>query len=131
MQSSVLTNSISHENNFQTLGKNFYIYFAIKNSPNYQLRSCHDDTMSLLFPNTNHFIVCTAFPQCEGAYLYYDKKLGAFVRSGKVTEPSFSVRHKEHDNESQERNANSNFNFLHSLQEVANHNVRCKQGVVT
>ena len=91
--------------------------------------SCLDDTMSLLSPNTDRFLLCNTFPQCEGAYLYFDTNLGAFVRSGKVTGCGFSVRHKEHEKKSSKRNASSNFYFLYPSQEVANQNTRCKQGV--
>jgi hypothetical protein len=70
--------------------------------------TCLDDTMSLLSPNTDRFHLCNTFPQCENAYLYFDTNLGAFVRSGKVTR-GFSVRHKEHEKKSSERNASRNF----------------------
>ena len=46
--------------------------------------TCLDDTMSLLSPNTDRFLLCNTFPQREGAYLYFDTNLGAFVRSGKL-----------------------------------------------
>ena len=59
--------------------------------------TCLDDTMSLLSPNTDRFLLCHTLPQREGAFLYLDTNLGAFVRSGKVTGCGVSVRHKEHE----------------------------------
>jgi hypothetical protein len=91
--------------------------------------TCLDDTMSLLSPNTDRFLLCNTFPQCEGAYLYFGTNLGAFVRSGKVTGHVFSVRHKEHEKKSNKRNASSNFYLLYPSQEVANQNTRRKQGI--
>ena len=44
-----------------------------------------DDTMSLLSPNIDRFLLHSTLSQLEGAYLYYDTNLGAFVRSTKVT----------------------------------------------
>jgi hypothetical protein len=91
--------------------------------------TCLDDTMSLLNPNTDRFLLCSTFPQRKGAYLYFDTNLGAFVRSGKVSGRSFSVRHEEHEKKSRERNASSNFYFLYPAQEVANNTMRRRQGV--
>lgn len=91
--------------------------------------TCLDDTTSLLSPKTDRFLLCNTLPQHEGAFLYLDTNLGAFVRSSKVTGRGFSVRHKEHEKKAYKRNASSNFHFLYPYQEVANQNTRRKQGV--
>ena len=85
-----------------------------------------DDTMFLLSPNTDRFLLCNTFPQCVRAYLYDDTNLGVFVRSGKVTGYGFSVRHEEHEKKSSKRNASSNFYFLYASQEVTNQHTRRK-----
>lgn len=50
----------------------------------------------ILAPNTHNFYQCTRFPDCEGAYLYFDSNKGCFIRSGKVTRRGFIARGKEH-----------------------------------
>jgi hypothetical protein len=91
--------------------------------------SCIDETMALLTPNINSFLLSSSFPQQEGAYLYFDSNLGAFVRSGKVTGRGFLVRHDEHEKKSRERNASSNFYFLYPSREILSQITRRKQGV--
>jgi hypothetical protein len=41
------------------------------------------DSDSLLPPNPYNFFQCARFPLREGAYLYYDRNKGSFIRSGK------------------------------------------------
>ena len=65
--------------------------------------TCLDDTMPILSPNTDCFLLCNTFAQLEGAYLYYNTNLGAFIRSGKVNGQCFSVKHQEHENKSKEK----------------------------
>jgi len=48
----------------------------------------------ILAPNTHNFYQCTRFPDCEGAYLYFDSNKGCFIRSGKVTRRGFIARGK-------------------------------------
>jgi hypothetical protein len=50
----------------------------------------------ILAPNTHNFYQCTRFPDCEGAYLYFDSNKGCFIRSGKVTRRGFIAQGKEH-----------------------------------
>jgi hypothetical protein len=57
---------------------------------------CLDESACLLGVNTNSFLPCAAFPDREGAYLYFDVNRGVFVRSGKVTRRGFVVRGDEH-----------------------------------
>jgi hypothetical protein len=45
---------------------------------------CLREHACLLAVNTNQFIPSGAFPNREGAYLYFDGNRGVFVRSGKV-----------------------------------------------
>jgi hypothetical protein len=92
-------------------------------------RSCLDESMSLLTTNVNQFLPWINFPEYESAYLYYDTNLGAFVRSRKLVERGFVVRHYEHENESNKEEASSNFYFLYPSRDVATQTTRRKQGV--
>jgi hypothetical protein len=73
--------------------------------------TCLDDTISLLSPNTDRFLLYNTFLQCDSAYLYFDTNLCAFVRSGKVTGCGFRARHKEHDKKSKREMQPASFTF--------------------
>ena len=49
----------------------------------------------------------------EGAYLYYDGNKGSFIRSGKVTRQGFTVRGKEHFDESKKEKSSTHFYDLY------------------
>jgi len=49
----------------------------------------------------------------EGAYLYYDGNKGSFIRSGKVTRRGFTVRGKEHFDESKKEKSSTHFYDLY------------------
>lgn len=66
-----------------------------------------DDTISLLYPNTDYFLLCTTFPQHNHAHFICDTNLGAFVRNGKVIGQGFTAMHKEHKKKSKEKNSSS------------------------
>jgi hypothetical protein len=42
---------------------------------------CLDKYDSLLSHCTHKFMLSATYPNCEGAYLYYDTNLGEFIRS--------------------------------------------------
>jgi hypothetical protein len=85
-----------------------------------------DDTMFLLSPNTDRFLLCNTFPQCVHAYLYVDTNLGVFVRSGKVTGYGFSVRHEEHEKKIKQEKCKQQLLLLYASQEVTNQHTRHK-----
>lgn len=41
--------------------------------------SCLRERDCILAPNTNKFFQCTTYPNRQGAYLYFDSNLSAFV----------------------------------------------------
>ena len=49
----------------------------------------------------------------KGAYLYYDRNKGSFIRSGKVTRQGFTVRGKEHFDESKKEKSSTHFYDLY------------------
>jgi hypothetical protein len=57
---------------------------------------CLGEHACLLAVNTNQFIPSGAFPNCEGAYLYFDGNRGVFVRGGKVVRQGFKEQGEEH-----------------------------------
>ncbi len=66
--------------------KNLLVVASIMLSSNHlkmELK-CLGEHACLLGVNTNQFIPSGAFPNREGAYLYFDGNRGVFVRSGKV-----------------------------------------------
>ncbi len=75
--------------------------------------SCLSETDSLLATNTNNFFQCTQFPNREGAYLYFDRNRGCFVRSGKKTRGGFVSRGDEHNKAAAAEKASSHFYFAY------------------
>ena len=65
----------------------------------------------LLAVNTNPFIPSGAFPNCEGAYLYFNGNRGAFVRSGKVVRQGLKEQGEEHLTCAKEEKSSSHFTF--------------------
>jgi hypothetical protein len=70
---------------------------------------CLQDSDSLLSPTPYNFYQCARFPKREGEYLYYDGNKGCFVRGGKVTRRGFTVRGKEHFDESKKVKSSTHF----------------------
>ena len=77
---------------------------------------CLDEYDSLLSRCMHKFMLSATYPNCEGAYLYYDTNLGEFIRSGKVSGRGFEKRHDEHKAKSNMANASSNFYFVYQSQ---------------
>lgn len=79
--------------------------------------------------DTNNFFHASRFPAREGAYLYFDKIRGEFVRSGKVTGRGFSVRGDEHEKGAKAKAASSHFYFMYPSSESERSSKRDKQGL--
>jgi len=78
---------------------------------------CLGKSECLLSSNANQFIPCLAFPQREGAYLYFDFNRGVFIRSGKVVRRGFKSRHDEYLGASKEEKSSSHFYFMYPSKE--------------
>jgi hypothetical protein len=70
---------------------------------------CLGEHACLLAVNTNQFIPSGAFPNHEGAYLYFDGNGGVFVRSGKVVRQGFKEQGEEHLACAKEEKSSSHF----------------------
>jgi hypothetical protein len=57
---------------------------------------CLSHTDCLLSNESNFHLATNSESKLEGCYLYFDRNRSVWVRSGKVTNRSFSVRHEEH-----------------------------------
>jgi ssDNA-binding Zn-finger/Zn-ribbon topoisomerase 1 len=74
---------------------------------------CTQDLDSPISQTPYIFYQCAQFPDCEGAYLYYDANKGCFVHSGKLTRRGFSVRGKDHFDESKNIKSSTAFYDLY------------------
>ncbi len=74
---------------------------------------CLGEHACLLAVNTSQFIPSGAFPNCEGAYLYFNGNRGAFVRSGKVVRQGLKEQGEEHLTCAKEEKSSSHFYFLY------------------
>ncbi len=83
----------------------------------------------LLAGHTANFFHASRFPDREGAYLYYDKNRGCFIRSGKVNGRGVSVRDDEHLAGAKGKSASSNFYHLYPSSDSPRAKKRGKQGL--
>ena len=88
-----------------------------------------DESACLLTVDSKSFPPCIAFNHREGCYLYYDRNLGAFVRSGKVTRRGFVVQDDEHVKGAMASSANSHFYFVYPSKHSSRADKRDKQGL--
>ncbi len=74
---------------------------------------CLGEHACLLAVKMNQFIPSGAFPNREGAYLYFDGNRGMFVRSGKVVRQGFKDQGEGHLACAKEEKSSSHFYFLY------------------